>query len=153
MPLTYRDYAYVLIQFALFGLYLFEPEGIELSLPAPFPYLGLLLSVLGILVALLALLQLNRSLSPFPTPKVDGELIQSGLYRYVRHPIYSGIILMTIGSAIYMLSGYKLLVGLCLWVLFYFKSNYEEQRLLDSYSDYGTYRDSTGRFWPRWTKQ
>jgi protein-S-isoprenylcysteine O-methyltransferase Ste14 len=152
MPLTYRDYTYVLLQFVLFGLYLFEPKGWELQLPSALQYVGLGLSGLGAVVVVLAMLQLNRSLSPFPTPKVEGELIESGLYRYVRHPIYSGIILLTVGYALFVGSGYKLLVALALWVLFHLKSSYEEQRLQERYADYSAYQERTGRFWPLWVK-
>jgi protein-S-isoprenylcysteine O-methyltransferase Ste14 len=149
MPLTYRDYAYVLVQFMLFGLYLLDPSWLEVDLAGGVRYLGLALGVAGVLITALALLQLNKSLSPFPSPKSEATLIQSGLYRYVRHPIYSGIILMTVGYSIYANSGYKLIIALLLWVLFYLKSTYEEKRLLQTYSGYKDYQGRTGRFWPR----
>jgi protein-S-isoprenylcysteine O-methyltransferase Ste14 len=110
--------------------------------------IGLTIAVFGGIIITLALLQLNKNLSPFPTPKECSSLLQNGLYKYSRHPIYSGIILLFLGYSLYQNSGYKLLISLLLVILFYFKSNYEEQRLEQKFPDYKHYRSKTGRFFP-----
>jgi protein-S-isoprenylcysteine O-methyltransferase Ste14 len=110
--------------------------------------MGLTIAVFGGIIITLALLQLNKNLSPFPTPKECSSLLQNGLYKYSRHPIYSGIILLFLGYSLYQNSGYKLLISLLLVILFYFKSNYEEQRLEQKFPDYKHYRSKTGRFFP-----
>lgn len=74
----------------------------------------------------LAILQLNKNLTPFPTPKEDGTLIQNGVYKFIRHPIYTGIILIAIGFGLFHQSLWEIFIGIVLWVLFYFKSSYEE---------------------------
>ncbi len=110
--------------------------------------IGLLIAVFGGMIIILALLQLNKNLSPFPTPKEAATLLQNGLYKYMRHPIYTGIMLFLVGYGVYQNSLYKLLISLLLVILFYLKSNYEEQRLEQKFPDYKLYKNKTGRFFP-----
>lgn len=110
--------------------------------------IGLLIAVFGGIIIILALLQLNKNLSPFPTPKNNTTLLQNGLYKYRRHPIYTGIILLFTGYSVFQNSFYKLGISLLLVILFYFKSNYEEQRLEQKFPDYKLYKNKTGKFFP-----
>jgi len=110
--------------------------------------LGLTAGLSGLLIVLIAILQLNKSLSPFPTPKRSGILIQSGLYKYIRHPIYSGIILAAIALGVFDESIWKIGIGFLLWVLFFFKSRYEEQLLLTRFTGYKMYIENAYRFFP-----
>ena len=106
------------------------------------------ISVFGILVIIIAILQLNKSLTPFPTPKESGTLIKVGLYKYARHPIYSGIILTSIFLGIFDESIWKITIGFALYLLFFFKSQYEEKMLIKHYKDYTSYKLKTRRFFP-----
>lgn len=80
------------------------------------------MAIVGFFTIVIAILQLNKKLTPFPTPLKDGTLINTGLYKLVRHPIYSGIILTAIGFGLFQESFWKIGVALILWILFYFKS-------------------------------
>nr|WP_315147284.1 methyltransferase [uncultured Flavobacterium sp.] len=93
-------------------------------------------------------MKLNKNLSPFPTPKNNVTLLENGLYKYARHPIYTGIILLVIGFSVYQNSWYKLLISLLLIILFYLKSTYEEERLEQKFPDYKNYKTKTRRFFP-----
>lgn len=97
---------------------------------------------------MVALFNLDKSLTPFPTPKSNSELITSGLYKYVRHPIYTGILLTVFGYGFYSESVSRLTISVLLLILFYFKTNYEEQKLSQKYPEYGAYKARTGRFIP-----
>jgi protein-S-isoprenylcysteine O-methyltransferase Ste14 len=108
--------------------------------------LGAFVSISGFLIILLAILQLNKNLTPFPTPKENGELISTGLYKYIRHPIYTGIFLASIGIAFYTGSYWQLAIAIILLILFYFKSTYEESLLIQKYKDYEAYIKKTRRF-------
>ena len=107
-----------------------------------------LLSFAGIAITLAALWKLNRNLTPFPTPKPGSQLVQTGLYRWVRHPIYTGIILLIFGFAAGVGSVHKLIIAVFLLILFYLKSTYEEKQLLRQYPNYADYGKRTGRFLP-----
>jgi protein-S-isoprenylcysteine O-methyltransferase Ste14 len=149
MKLTLKDYFFVGIQFLLFGFYLFKIKTIAIQIPYFISLTGLVISVTGLLILLLALLQLNSNLSPFPTPKSSAELIQTGLYKFIRHPIYTGIILLLFGYGIYRSSLFKILIALLLFILFYFKSSYEEKLLQTRYSNYSEFKKTRGRFFPK----
>jgi protein-S-isoprenylcysteine O-methyltransferase len=62
--------------------------------------LGVILTLAGILCAILARFTLGRNWSAIVTLKQDHELIQSGLYKVVRHPIYSSFLLAMLGTAV-----------------------------------------------------
>jgi len=87
-----------------------------------------------------ARITLGRNWSAEVTFKQDHELIESGPYALVRHPIYTGLILMALGTAIDYgrAIGAALFVGLCgaLW----WKARQEEQIMIshfpDAYADY-----------------
>jgi len=144
-----KDLYYVLIQLNLFFLY-FIPIRINgfLITAAYGKPMGLIIGISGCIILVLSLLQLNTNLSPFPSPKKTGSLVQFGLYRYMRHPIYSGIILMGLGFGFYYHSLWKLLITIALIVFFYFKSRYEERLLIQKFPEYTKYKKNTGRFFP-----
>jgi protein-S-isoprenylcysteine O-methyltransferase Ste14 len=144
---NYKDYLFVSIQFILFFFFIFDFDW-SLKLGLAIQKIGLLIAVFGGIIIILALLQLNKNLSPFPTPKNNTTLLQNGLYKYMRHPIYTGIILLFTGYSAYQNSFYKLGISLLLVVLFYFKSNYEEQRLEQKFPDYKLYKRKIGKFFP-----
>nr|MBC7613421.1 isoprenylcysteine carboxylmethyltransferase family protein [Pseudopedobacter sp.] len=111
-------------------------------------YLGLLIAIAGLIILVLALLQLNKNISPFPTPKANSELVTNGLYSWMRHPIYSGILLFVFGYAIYSQIEFRFLISVALLFLFYFKSSYEEKLLKEKFPDYTNYQHQTRRFFP-----
>jgi len=65
-------------------------------------YLGFAFTLAGILLAIWARFFLGSNLSGTPMIKRDHQLIRSGPYLFVRHPIYSGLLLAILGTAIYI---------------------------------------------------
>jgi len=63
-------------------------------------WLGFVLVALGLAVSVAARTWLGRNWSSMVTLKRDHELIRSGPYRWVRHPIYTGLLLAVLGSTI-----------------------------------------------------
>lgn len=147
-----KDFFYVLIQFVLFALYFIDWNILELSLPRNLRLSILVLTAIGVLVILFGILNLNQNLSPFPTPKKNASLISNGIYNYVRHPIYSGLILSMVSYAMYSESVFRLIIALTLLVVFYFKSDLEEKLLMERFSYYKEYRKTTGRFCPKFNR-
>ncbi len=143
-----KDLMFVSIQLLLFIVYFIPAFSLDFKIFEPFKYIGLVIAIMGLIIVLVALLQLNKNLTPFPTPLSDGTLIKTGLYKLVRHPIYSGIILAAIGFGLFQESFWKIGIGLSLWILFYFKSKYEETLLLKRYPDYKSYSKTAKRFFP-----
>ncbi|GAK76477.1 hypothetical protein JCM19296_2074 [Nonlabens ulvanivorans] len=147
--LSYKDYLLVVLQGVLFVMYIIDLEILHIKLLSIITIIGLLIAIAGILIFLLAILQLSKNLSPFPTPRSDSSLIKNGLYRYVRHPIYTGILMTFYGYAFYSDSIYKILIASLLLILFYVKSRYEESKLKEKFPSYSTYALITGRFLPK----
>ena len=149
MKLPIKDLWFVGIQGILFLCFLW-PGPFSFSTPAYISYTLYGLAGIGAMILLIAVLQLNSTLSPFPTPRSSGQLITNGLYAHVRHPIYSGILLLAFGLALATGSFFRLLISLLLLLLFYYKSSYEEKLLEKHYPDYADFKNSRGRFSPKW---
>lgn len=117
-----------------------------MNLPEWLRYSGLVVVGLGVVLGLVALLQLNTKLSPFPTPVASSTLTTNGAFAVARHPIYTALISSGCGYAIFSESLYKMLIILYLSILFYFKSKYEEQLLSQKFPAYQDYKKRTRRF-------
>jgi protein-S-isoprenylcysteine O-methyltransferase Ste14 len=105
--------------------------------------------VVGGIVAVLGVLGLGSSLSPFPKPVDGSELVTHGVYGVVRHPIYSGILLAAMGWTVLTASVVALAGSVLLLLLFDAKSRREEVWLVERHPGYAGYRARTKRLIPR----
>lgn len=144
-----KDLIYVLTQLLLITLYVFDPGWFYFQLADWIRYLALMDVAFGAFVLLVALFNLGTNLTPLPKPKRDGQLVSSGVYHYIRHPIYTGIIFIMAGGSIFYGSAWKLCATGLIWILFYFKSLHEESYLKKKFSNYPEYMQKTGRFFPK----
>jgi protein-S-isoprenylcysteine O-methyltransferase Ste14 len=102
----------------------------------------------GLWLAASAVGTLGRSVSPFPKPTAASELKESGVYARVRHPIYGGILLLSLAWSL-ALSPWALIPTGALAVALVSKSRLEERWLLDRHPAYADYRARVrGRFVP-----
>ena len=112
--------------------------------------LGTALGALGVALAVTAAWQLAeaRALTALPLPRAHGELVRAGAYRYVRHPIYSGIELAAIDWGLAHGSPMALLGAAALFTVLAMKAAREEAWLAARYPDYAAYRLRTKRLIP-----
>lgn len=150
MKKTRKDFLFVGIQLLLFICYIFRFPNLDPSLHPFFQYSGLAIALVGFSISLLSVIQLGGSLSVFPSPKKGIQLIETGVYAYFRHPIYSGIIATTWGYGLFSENGSRLIIALTLLLLFYFKAQYEETRLQKKFTNYSNYQKKTWMFFPGW---
>lgn len=87
-------------------------------------------------------------LNAYPMPNSSAKLVTSGVYAYIRHPIYSSFIQMSFGIAFLIGTSGSIGVAVISLVFYYFKSRYEEKLLILKYPDYNPYKERTGRFMP-----
>ena len=101
----------------------------------------------GILVAR-ALHDLGGSLAAVPRPKPDAALVETGIYRRIRHPIYAGLVFLALGWALFSWSGVALLLALALAVVLDLKARLEERWLVARHPAYTSYSLRSNRFLP-----
>jgi protein-S-isoprenylcysteine O-methyltransferase Ste14 len=105
--------------------------------------LGLVLFGLGLAFAIWARVHIGRNWGTPMTQKNEPELVTTGPYRLVRHPIYSGIIVAGVGTAV-ALSWLSLAVVALAGVYFIYSATVEERFLTEQFPEqYPAYRRST----------
>ena len=116
---------------------------------------GPALSVVGIVaiatgggMAARGIWDLRSGLSPFPRPTAGAPLVESGAYRLIRHPIYSGLVLAAIGWGLAMGSILAIATAGLLFLLLAAKSQREETWLAAVHPEYGAYQRRTKRLIP-----
>jgi protein-S-isoprenylcysteine O-methyltransferase Ste14 len=144
---------YVVVQVVLFMFVGFGPRGVGgLDWPGAMATVttgvGVALIVAGAALLTAALTKLGRNLTPLPYPKDHGTLVQTGAYRLVRHPIYSGGLAVAFGWAFYVQGVLTVAYAVLLFVLFDVKSRREERWLAVKFPGYADYQKRVRRLIP-----
>ena len=110
--------------------------------------IAMVLFVAGLAVVGIAAFGLGRALTPTPVPTKAGMLTTTGMYRWVRHPIYTGVLLVVAGLT--LRSGNVLTLVIAAATVAFFDRNaaWEERQLRRRYRDYDGYAAITPRFIP-----
>jgi protein-S-isoprenylcysteine O-methyltransferase Ste14 len=109
---------------------------------------GLAAIGVGAVVAGRGVWDLRASLSPFPRPLAGAPLVETGAYRLISHPIYSGLVLGALGWGLVTASGLAIAVAALLFLLFAGKSRREEAWLAEVHPGYRAYQRRTKRLIP-----
>jgi len=111
---------------------------------------GIGVTLAGFAFAIWARIHLGRNWSSSVTSRVQHELIRSGPYRWVRHPIYSGLLLALFGTALVrgeLRAVFSLALVYAAWTI---KSRLEEQMMTSTFGpEYAAYAGATGALLPR----
>lgn len=138
----------VAAQFVLIALLVVLPHGSLWFISEMVGSLSVTVLMVGLFVALLGIVSLGNSLTATPVPKRDAVLRTTGMYKLVRHPIYSGLILIGLALMILSASVWGIILCTVLIVLLSYKSRFEEKLLLAKFPDYAEYASRVGRFVP-----
>lgn len=110
--------------------------------------LGLVLFAAGLGLAVWARVHMGRNWGTPMTQKDEPELVTGGPYRVIRHPIYSGVLLAVLGTAVALTWSWLIAVGL-VGVYFVYSATVEERYLTQQFPDtYPPYRHSTKMLLP-----
>jgi protein-S-isoprenylcysteine O-methyltransferase Ste14 len=117
---------------------------------ATIEWVGALVTVAGLLLAVWARRNLGGNWSGVVTLKEGHELIGTGPYRRIRHPIYTGILLGFLGTVI-ALGRVAGLIGFAIvWASFWIKARREEAFLAEEFGgQFEEHRERTGMFLPK----
>jgi protein-S-isoprenylcysteine O-methyltransferase Ste14 len=106
----------------------------------PMAFAGAVIATLGAVLAFTARAAIGRNWGTPGMQRTDTDLITSGPYALIRHPIYSGILLMMVGTAIGLIAAWWLVVAAAA-VYFVYSARAEErymcERFPDAYPAYG----------------
>jgi protein-S-isoprenylcysteine O-methyltransferase Ste14 len=141
------------------AFYLFRPRAHYGLLGARFvpesdvvEWIGVVLTAAGVFIAIWARWHLGTNWSGVVTLKEGHELIRSGPYHNIRHPIYTGILLALLGTAVAAGEVRGLLAVAIAWLSFYTKARREETFLTQEFGDrFAEHRRHTGMFLPRFS--
>lgn len=143
---------YVVVQFVLIGLILFGPQGFLLVSAEPLKTIlkscGLAVGLLACLMIAIAAINLGKNLTPLPCPRDSATLVQTGLYRFVRHPMYFGVLLAAVAWFLLFPGIFILAYVICLFLLFDLKARREELWLVERFPEYGEYQTRVKKLIP-----
>jgi protein-S-isoprenylcysteine O-methyltransferase Ste14 len=109
---------------------------------------GLIILLLGLLLVLWSRLVLGKNWAMPMTKKTNSQLVTSGPYRFIRHPVYTGILVIILGSAL-TVSYYWFILLAVMAVFFFYSARYEEKFMIQRFpKTYPDYQKETKMFVP-----
>ena len=139
-----KEIILVILQFIVIILHFIKFEflpNIEITrVNSILSFVGCLIIIIASIIMLKAIIDLGTNLSPFPRPIANGYLITSGIYRFMRHPMYYSLVLISIGIFIIKLSLYYLCLTISLSLVIKSKIILEEQYLNNKFKKYFLYK-------------
>jgi len=145
-----RRIAHLLVgaQFALLAALVGLPRRSDWPVPAGLRRAGIVVAAGGIGIVALASTALGRGLTALPLPNEHAELRTGGLYRLVRHPIYSGVLMAATGRTLLLGNRWAGVALAALMGLLNGKARFEERHLSTRFPGYAEYAARTPRFIP-----
>jgi protein-S-isoprenylcysteine O-methyltransferase Ste14 len=121
---------------------IFRNDGLAVRSPV-LAAIGALVYACGIALAIWARLRLGRDWGMPMTQRAEPELVTSGPYRFIRHPIYSGLLTAVLGTAL-VNNVLGLIIVAVLAPYFYYCAIIEERNLAAAFPEaYPEYRSKT----------
>lgn len=134
-------------------LWLVYPPALRWSAVAVTPavrWSGVVVTACGLGLAVWSLRHLGSNVTPTAIARPDAELVASGPYRWVRHPLYSSMFLTVPGIAAASANLIVLVAGAAMLAAIVVRTRAEEENLVRLIGEeYRSYMESTGRFLPR----
>ena len=138
----YKSWTFVLVQFSSILALIYLNEG-------KYNILSILIVILSLTIVFSAFFEMRKSkFSIFPNPESGSVLIQTGIYKYIRHPMYTSVIIFCVSQIVIIQNIISYLIFFILVVNLILKSSYEENLLSKKFSDYKLYILNTKRFIP-----
>ena len=134
---------YLFSQIFLILLHLIPPypnmKNIAFLIKPFFIIIGLTISILGLIIVVKALVDLGGNLTPLPYPLKGSNLVKNNSYQDVRHPIYKGLLFISLGICVWLLSLIHLFLFIALAYILRIKALKEEEMLKIKFPEYKEY--------------
>lgn len=127
----------VFLQFGLIIILAVYPD--STTVDSRLNILGTVLIAIGLVLLFAGFRGLGKSLNANPVPNQDGVLVTSGIYAIVRHPIYLGLLIITLGLVVSSGVLAQFLPWVFLAALLAYKMRWEEVLLTEKYKGYAEY--------------
>lgn len=139
-----RERVLILVQLCLgFGVLVAALRAPDTATSAAREGIAIVLATVGITIGAWALLVMRRHFRVVPSPKPDGELVAHGIYRWLRHPMYSAVLMVVAALTTLRPGAVVLALAAANFAFYLAKARYEEGLLLDHYPGYARYRART----------
>lgn len=118
-------------------------------LPDAFRAVGAALCGIGLVLLLSAFVSLRSAIQIAPEPKPGSRLVTGGVYKALRHPIYTAIVILVVGLFLRKPTVFVAIASAIVIAFLVVKARFEEQLLAARYPEYGEYRARTWGILPR----
>ena len=147
-----KGWIYVLIQFLLMGIIIMSARSERKFSSAPHSktaaYIGLGITIVGVILLIWSVISFRQRITPNPVPKETYRLRTTGLYAFIRHPIYFSLLVMFTGIPVHLMAYASLIWVIILFLFFNKKASLEEGYLLQKFPEYRDYQEKTKKLIP-----
>ena len=134
---------YVVIQFSAILLLIINTNINNIST------YSLILFIASAIIGVTAIINMKISnLNIMPELKDNHKLATNGIYKYIRHPMYTSVILLCLGFLLTEITTVNIIAMLVLIIDLFLKSRLEEKLLEQRFNNYKDYKNNTYRFLP-----
>ncbi len=109
---------------------------------------GVLLIAWALAVVVISVRHFNQRITPNPVPLSSAKLVRTGIYKYIRHPMYTSALLLILGWCAYFFSWISVILPFLSLGFLMIKIRFEEKQLLKKFPEYGEYQKDSHRMIP-----
>jgi protein-S-isoprenylcysteine O-methyltransferase Ste14 len=108
-----------------------------------------IIEIISIILGFWAIFVTNpQTINVFPDVRKEATFVGIGPYRYIRHPMYLAVILLSLSLTLEKSTLFRIIVLLVLIADLLYKIEYEEKILMNSFKEYKEYRTHTKKLIP-----
>ncbi|MBW7855488.1 MAG: hypothetical protein H3C44_04475 [Ignavibacteria bacterium] len=131
--------SYILVILQIFFSGYIVLTNFRYALNFPWYFLIIVSSIPGIA----GMVQMKSKLRMLPEPASDAVLLQDGIYKFIRHPMYLSVLLTTLVITLLNINLFEVTAWLFLLITIIIKLNREESFLKEKFAEYTIYRNRT----------